>query len=209
MICFVVMTTDAAQSSQRVRRFSSAETICNTMSRILMASRLLRLPTLRQCSSEPRCLNFVGLWPRQTSIDSPILLGASVRFPWSRTFTQTSLLRSSTDPGSTPKESTSPNKAIVGGGARHEMIYTVPNFLTFTRLLLSPVLGYLIVHNEFGKAFGLFVYMGATDFIDGYIARRFNQRTMLGTVLDPLADKVLMSVLTIALTSADRIPCEL
>lgn len=86
------------------------------------------------------------------------------------------------------------------------MIYTIPNFLTATRLVLSPVLGYLVVQNDFTKAFGLFLYMGVTDFVDGYIARRWNQRTMLGTILDPLADKVLMSTLTIALASADRLP---
>ena len=86
------------------------------------------------------------------------------------------------------------------------MIYNVPNLLTFTRLALSPVLGYLVVQNQFGHAFGLFLYMGVTDFVDGYIARRFNQRTMLGTILDPLADKVLMTTLTIALASADRLP---
>ncbi|KAI9034349.1 CDP-alcohol phosphatidyltransferase-domain-containing protein, partial [Hyaloraphidium curvatum] len=87
-----------------------------------------------------------------------------------------------------------------------EDIYTVPNLLTFTRLVLSPVLGYFVLHGQFGYAFGLFVYMGATDFVDGYIARRFNQRTMLGTVLDPLADKVLMTTLTVTLMSADRLP---
>lgn len=89
---------------------------------------------------------------------------------------------------------------------RREMIYTVPNFLTFTRLLLSPVLGYFIIQNDFRTAFGLFLYMGATDFVDGYIARRLDQRTLLGTVMDPLADKVLMATMTIALTSADRLP---
>ncbi|GFR58483.1 cardiolipin synthase [Elysia marginata] len=71
----------------------------------------------------------------------------------------------------------------------------------------APILAYLVVNDHFGLALGVFVAAGITDLLDGYIARNFkNQRTALGTALDPLADKLLVSFLTVSLTSADLIP---
>lgn len=86
-------------------------------------------------------------------------------------------------------------------------IYTVPNFLTLTRILTTPVIGYCIVkgHNDLGGA--IFVYSCITDFVDGYIARNFkNQKSVMGSILDPMADKFLMAVCTLTLAYTSAIP---
>ena len=82
---------------------------------------------------------------------------------------------------------------------RRERILTVPNVLSLGRVVASPVVGSLILHGRNAEALALFAAVGVTDFLDGWIARRFNQMTVLGTVLDPFADKLLMTVMTVAL----------
>lgn len=92
----------------------------------------------------------------------------------------------------------------------YENPWTIPNFLCMARIVLSPVLGYLIMEQYFHLSFGLFVLAGATDLLDGYIARNWpNQKSALGSALDPLADKILISVLYISLTYAQLIPVPL
>lgn len=87
-----------------------------------------------------------------------------------------------------------------------ENIYTIPNILTFTRLAAAPVIGYLVLQDLNAWAVGLLAYAGVTDLLDGWIARRWNSRTVVGTVIDPMADKVLMTVLTICLAAKGALP---
>jgi cardiolipin synthase len=87
-----------------------------------------------------------------------------------------------------------------------ENIYTVPNFLSATRLVLSPYIAYQIYHDNFTVALGAFIVAGVTDLLDGYIARNFGASTFLGSILDPLADKTLMTTLTVSLTAAGLVP---
>src|SRR5215467_13511328 len=70
---------------------------------------------------------------------------------------------------------------------------TTANQLTILRIVFVPVFIILLVYNELGWAFGTFVVAGITDVLDGIIARRFGQKTSIGAVLDPLADKLLMT----------------
>lgn len=88
----------------------------------------------------------------------------------------------------------------------HENIYTIPNILTFSRLLAAPLVGYFILHGQAVWALSLFFYAGVTDLVDGWLARRMNSQTVVGTVIDPMADKILMTVSVAALTANGTFP---
>lgn len=79
-------------------------------------------------------------------------------------------------------------------------ILTVANQLTFLRILAVPVFVLLLLYGYLGWALVVFVGAGATDALDGLIARRANQRTSLGAWLDPMADKLLVVTTFITLT---------
>jgi len=86
---------------------------------------------------------------------------------------------------------------------QHMKIINIPNILAFIRLLLAPIMFFLLInqdatifkdiHPSWLNYFAgfIFVLASATDFFDGYIARAFNQITVMGQILDPLADKML------------------
>ncbi|XP_058691421.1 cardiolipin synthase (CMP-forming) isoform X2 [Poecile atricapillus] len=96
------------------------------------------------------------------------------------------------------------------GMLQYENPWTIPNILSMARMGLAPVLGYLIVEENFSVALGVFVLAGVTDLLDGFIARNWaNQKSALGSALDPLADKILISVLYVSLTCANLIPVPL
>ncbi|SCU99225.1 LAFA_0G22760g1_1 [Lachancea sp. 'fantastica'] len=78
-------------------------------------------------------------------------------------------------------------------------IWTLPNLLTISRIAAAPLIGQCIVSNNLVPALGLFTYSCITDFLDGYLARRYNMKSVAGTVLDPMADKILMLVTTASL----------
>lgn len=89
---------------------------------------------------------------------------------------------------------------------RKEKIWTLPNALTFTRLGLAPVIGYLICGGHHNWALGLFTYSCVTDFLDGWIARRYNLRSRMGSIIDPMADKLLMITFTSCLAYTHAVP---
>jgi cardiolipin synthase (CMP-forming) len=68
----------------------------------------------------------------------------------------------------------------------------IPNFLTVFRIVLVPVIVILLIQGEFAKALVCFIVAGVTDGLDGMLARLLNQTTVVGSYLDPLADKVLL-----------------
>ena len=81
-------------------------------------------------------------------------------------------------------------------------ILTIPNLLSLVRLLLIPVIVWLYcVEENYYGALGVVVLSGATDLVDGFIARRFNMISDLGKILDPAADKLTQAALFICLTS--------
>ncbi|CAJ0577758.1 unnamed protein product, partial [Mesorhabditis spiculigera] len=89
-------------------------------------------------------------------------------------------------------------------------IATVPNALCVARIGLTPVIGYLICSSQFTPALGLFVFAGATDLADGFIARNVaGQKSLLGSVLDPVADKLLISTMFVTLTFSNALPMAL
>lgn len=82
-------------------------------------------------------------------------------------------------------------------------IVTIPNLLTFMRMALIPVFASLLFYGYSGWALVVFVVAGVSDGIDGFVARRFNQQSELGTIIDPIADKLLMTTAFIILTLPD------
>ncbi len=68
----------------------------------------------------------------------------------------------------------------------------LPNLISLGRLLLVPLAIWLILGGRYGAAFWVFVAAGVSDALDGFIAKRFNRRTRLGALLDPIADKTLL-----------------
>lgn len=80
-----------------------------------------------------------------------------------------------------------------------ENIYTLPNVLTFTRIISAPFVGYYIIQGQPMIAIGIFAYSSITDLVDGFIARRFNMQSKVGSIIDPMADKLLMTVCTVSL----------
>lgn len=91
-------------------------------------------------------------------------------------------------------------------GPIRENIWTIPNVLTMTRLVAAPSIGYLVVHESYKMALGLMVYASVTDFLDGYLARKYNRKTILGSIADPAADKALMVTLSACLTYSGAVP---
>ena len=69
---------------------------------------------------------------------------------------------------------------------------SIPNFISLARLIAVPFIVYLILQASYGWAFWLFVAAGLSDALDGYIAKRMDQVSNLGSYLDPIADKVLL-----------------
>ncbi|KAK7746054.1 hypothetical protein SLS62_009579 [Diatrype stigma] len=90
----------------------------------------------------------------------------------------------------------------------HENIYTIPNLLTFSRLAVAPFIGYAIVHDAHAWAMGMFVYAGVSDLLDGWIARHWKLQTVVGSVVDPMADKILMTVLAVSLAAQGSLPAD-
>ncbi|CCX32743.1 Similar to Uncharacterized CDP-alcohol phosphatidyltransferase class-I family protein C22A12.08c; acc. no. O13899 [Pyronema omphalodes CBS 100304] len=80
-----------------------------------------------------------------------------------------------------------------------EKVLNVPNILTFGRLFSAPVIGWLILNDYHTASLALFATAGFTDAIDGWIARKWNLQTVVGSVIDPMADKTLMTIITICL----------
>lgn len=89
------------------------------------------------------------------------------------------------------------------------MILNLPNLLSLGRILLVPVLVAVLLTKFDGKEFvglGVFLLASATDFLDGYIARRQGKVTKLGKLLDPAADKILTSAAFISLVELGLAP---
>jgi cardiolipin synthase len=85
-------------------------------------------------------------------------------------------------------------------------ILTIPNILTFMRMGLIPVFVSLVYYGYSKSALAIFLIAGISDGIDGFLARKFKQESELGTITDPIADKLLMTVAFIILTLPNVLP---
>ena len=142
----------------------------------------------------------------------------------SRSFQQPTR-RTGLDPHS--EEKNKPSVSEKPQVVRAEKIWTIPNLLTISRILSCPALGYAILYDNFHVATGLLLYAGLTDLVrarsqrpftggcssffvfqlDGYLARRYDMGSVLGSILDPAADKALMTTLVVTLTVRGLVPC--
>ena len=85
-------------------------------------------------------------------------------------------------------------------------IVTVPNLLTVFRMVLIPVFVSLLFYQRFVLALAVFILAGVTDGLDGLLARRFDQRSQLGTILDPIADKLMLVTAFVVLSMRSVFP---
>src|SRR6185312_3958793 len=81
-----------------------------------------------------------------------------------------------------------------------------PNQLTLLRLIFIPFIAMVVMDGRYGLSLALFVVAGISDGLDGYLARRLNQRTTLGQYLDPIADKLLLSTMFVMLSAMHKVP---
>ncbi len=86
------------------------------------------------------------------------------------------------------------------------IIKILPNLITIARIISVPFIISLLLDEEFVFAFWLFMAAGASDGVDGYLAKHFDARTRLGAYMDPLADKVMLTALFVALGVQGALP---
>ena len=87
-----------------------------------------------------------------------------------------------------------------------KLTINIPNILTVLRILVTPLFVIFLIRNQHGYALLVFVFAGVSDGLDGLIARWLNQRSDLGAVLDPIADKLLLTAAYITLGILRDIP---
>jgi cardiolipin synthase (CMP-forming) len=87
-----------------------------------------------------------------------------------------------------------------------DRIVTVPNVLSLVRLAAMPLVYLDLVGGRLWRAFGLLAVLSMTDWFDGYLARRLDQRTRLGELLDPLGDRALFVVVGLGMVAAELMP---
>ena len=85
-------------------------------------------------------------------------------------------------------------------------LFTAPNQLTLLRMLFVPFIVINLVQEHYGWALTLFVLAGLSDGLDGLLARKLHQQTLLGQYLDPIADKLLLSTMFLVLSILHMIP---
>lgn len=98
---------------------------------------------------------------------------------------------------------------VEDGGLRPERtdrILTVPNVISLARLLLVPVFGYLIVTERDVGALAVLALAGVSDWADGVLARRLNQTSALGRILDPAADRLYIAAALVGLAWRELVP---
>src|SRR5215213_8052920 len=92
-------------------------------------------------------------------------------------------------------------------GVQTDRLLTIPNLLSFARLLGVPLFLWLVLVPEAdGWAFVVLAVSGVSDYADGYLARRLHQTSKLGEILDPVADRLYILSTIIALAVRDIIP---
>src|SRR5271165_5194584 len=87
-----------------------------------------------------------------------------------------------------------------------QILNNLPNLITLTRMLMTPLAVLMIISQRFLPAFVIFILAGVSDAVDGFIAKNFDLRTELGAYLDPLADKALLISIYVSLSIYGGLP---
>jgi cardiolipin synthase (CMP-forming) len=109
-------------------------------------------------------------------------------------------------PEITPGPEMSAPRAIGRQASSLRLELNLPNLITLARLLSVPLAIWLIFDDRYGAAFWVFIGAGLSDALDGYIAKRFDRRTRLGALLDPIADKALLAGVYVSLWFVGQLP---
>lgn len=105
------------------------------------------------------------------------------------------------DAPDTPSRPSGPDPADNGAG-----LFTVPNLITLARICAVPAAVWLMLRHRLDLAFLVFVGAGISDAVDGWLARVWNQRSALGALLDPVADKALLVSVYVTLAAIGVLP---
>ena len=97
-------------------------------------------------------------------------------------------------------------ESVAGNEVVSSRVLTIPNVISFARLLLVPVFAVLLATGNDGWAFVVLAASAASDWLDGVLARRLGQVSRLGQLLDPAADRLFIVVTLVALAWRDIIP---
>ena len=87
-----------------------------------------------------------------------------------------------------------------------EKILNLPNLLTLCRIALTPVIVYAILLEQAWLALGMMFMAGISDMLDGWVAKRFGQQTIVGAYMDPIADKLLLIGSIVSLYLIGQVP---
>jgi cardiolipin synthase len=103
------------------------------------------------------------------------------------------------------KTTTNRHRPVSNIGAKSNTV-SLPNIITTGRVILVPVIFWLLVTGQSQLAFYAFIVAGLSDAVDGYLANRFDWKTELGSYLDPIADKLLVVSMFIAFGVSGALP---
>ena len=88
-----------------------------------------------------------------------------------------------------------------------KVLRLLPNGISLLRILAVPLTVYLLLSQEIAAAFWVIIVAGVSDGLDGYLAKRLNAVTRIGTYLDPLADKTMLIAVCLCLAHLGFLPC--
>lgn len=104
------------------------------------------------------------------------------------------------------EEQAATDQSNIATGSMLQQMKSLPNLITLSRIACTPYISYLILNDQYPYAAAGCILAGFTDWLDGYVAKRWELKTVLGTYLDPLADKVTVAVISCTLAYQGMLP---